>query len=121
MLIAPCRRARSTCGDLILVSIAVLIVGLGWKAAAGTRGPGQEPKRLDAVVQFLRARGFRNVRLDNTNETARVNADGLFGCRLTVLRGKREGWDQYALRQSVSAADDIFFVFAGSTYSEYPN
>ena len=102
--------------------LLLLPLTLSWKLAVRPADSG-EHKEKDGqlkVAEFLR-RQHVSVAISEQAWEGRPAIQATAGaCRMLVARSPALGWDRDVIGRSVTAADEVFVVFAGKVYAEQP-
>jgi hypothetical protein len=98
--------------------IALLPVTLAWKIVAPTdmKSEAKEP-----MIEFLSRYRFEvEVTDQNVLEGMPLIHARAGSCQMHIIEASPDGWNRELVQDLARSSDDLFIVFGGRTYHEYP-
>jgi hypothetical protein len=107
----------------LLLLLVLVLLSFGWKLVVQRDNSGglRESDDYLKVAEFLVRQHFSVTRVAEKLEAGVPTIQGTAGvCRVLVAKSVSDGSDRDRIRNYATAADTVFVVFGGRTYTEQP-
>jgi hypothetical protein len=98
--------------------VLLLPLSLGWKCAIRID---YSTNVQETIVEFLARNYFSVSESDQIMPQTRTFAGRSFSCRILITLVSYRAWERDAIYNHATAEDQVFFVFNGKIYSNYPS